>query len=64
MHPVIIATILGVLILFYMVMQNKKQLYYKQGVLVIVALLISGVRELIRFDIMTKAWFTIYMIIP
>ena len=59
MHPVIIATIVGVLVLLFMVMTNKNS-YVTTGVLVVVALLISGVRELIRFDLMAALGYSIY----
>ncbi|MBD3790718.1 MAG: hypothetical protein IE918_00965 [Campylobacterales bacterium] len=59
MHPVIIATIVGVLVLLFMVMTNKNS-YVTTGVLVVVALLISGVRELIRFDLMAELGYSIY----
>jgi len=59
MHPVIIATIAGVLVLLYMVMTNKNS-YITTGVLVVVALLISGVRELIRYDLMIDLGYNIY----
>lgn len=58
-HPVIIATILSVLVLLYMVIQNKNS-YITTGVLVVVALFISGVRELIRFDLMIGLGYNIY----
>lgn len=59
MHPVVIATIAGVVVLLFMVMMNKNS-YITTGVLVVVALLISGVRELIRFDLMTALGYNIY----
>ncbi|HEO99302.1 MAG TPA: hypothetical protein ENO02_08395 [Epsilonproteobacteria bacterium] len=59
MHPVIIATIAGVLVLLFMVMTNKNS-YITTGVLVVVALLISGVRELIRYDLMMGLGYNIY----
>jgi hypothetical protein len=58
-HPVIILTILSVLVLLYMVMKNTNS-YITTGVLVVVALFISGVRELIRFDLMTGLGYNIY----
>ncbi|UFH58249.1 hypothetical protein [Sulfurovum mangrovi] len=58
-HPVVIATIVGVLILLFMVMMNKNS-YITTGILVVVALFISGVRELIRFDLMTGLGYNIY----
>lgn len=58
-HPLIIATILGVLVLLYMVAKNNNS-YITTAVLVVVALLISGVRELIRYDIMINLGYNIY----
>jgi len=58
-HPLTIATIIGVLILLYMVYKNDNS-YITTGVLVVVALFISGIRELIRFDIMAKLGYSIY----
>ena len=54
-----IATIVGVLILLFMVAKNSNS-YITTGVLVVVALFISGVRELIRFDLMTGLGYNIY----
>lgn len=59
MHPVIIATIVGVLLLLFMAATNKNS-YITTGVLVIAALLISGVRELIRYDLMIDLGYSIY----
>jgi len=59
MHPVVIATIVGVLILLFMVISNKNS-YITTGVLVVVALLISGVRELTRYDLMANLGYSIY----
>ncbi len=59
MHPVSLATIVGVVILLAFAMKNSNS-YITTGVLVVVALLISGVRELIRFDIMTGLGYNIY----
>ncbi len=59
MHPLVIATVLGVLVLLYMVSKNSNS-YITTGVLVVVALLISGIRELIRFDIMSNLGYSIY----
>ncbi|MDD2450707.1 MAG: hypothetical protein PHU67_02210 [Sulfurovum sp.] len=59
MHPVIIATIVGVLVLLFMVLTNKNS-YITTGVLVVVALLISGVRELTRYDLMMGLGYNIY----
>jgi hypothetical protein len=59
MHPVVLATIAGVVVLLVMVLMNKNS-YVTTGFLVIVALLISGVRELIRFDLMSGLGYNIY----
>lgn len=58
-HPVSISIIAGVLILVYMILVNKNS-YITTIVLVLVALLISTLRELIRFDIMAKLGYSIY----
>ena len=59
MHPLSLAIVVGVLVLLFMVLQNKNS-YITTGVLVVVALLISAMRELIRFDIMAKLGYSIY----
>lgn len=59
LHPLIIATVVGVVILLAMTAKNSNS-YITTGVLVVVALLISAVRELIRFDIMAKLGYSIY----
>lgn len=58
-HPVSLATIVGVLVLLVMTKMNSNS-YYTTLVLVVVALLISTMRELIRFDIMGKLGYSIY----
>jgi hypothetical protein len=58
-HPVSIATIIGVLVLLAMAKTNRNS-YYTTLVLVVVALLISTMRELIRFDIMSALGYSIY----
>lgn len=58
-HPVSLATIVGVLVLLFMVMNCKKS-YYTTLVLVVVALLISSMREVIRFDLMYNLGYNIY----
>jgi hypothetical protein len=58
-HPLSLAIVAGVVILLLMVAQNKNS-YITTGVLVVVALLISAMRELIRFDIMAKLGYSIY----
>lgn len=59
LHPVTIATVIGVVILLFMAYKNSNS-YITTGVLVVVALLISAVREVIRFDIMTNLGYNIY----
>ncbi len=59
MHPLTLSIIAGVVVLLFMVYQNKNS-YITTGVLVVVALLISALRELIRFDIMEKLGYSIY----
>jgi hypothetical protein len=59
LHPVVIATIVGVLVLLFMVAKNSNS-YVTTGVLVVVALFISGVRELIRYDLMSALGYSIY----
>ena len=51
-HPVSLATIVGVVALLAMAKINRNS-YYTTLVLVVVALLISTMRELIRFDIIS-----------
>ena len=58
-HPVSLATIVGVLVLLAMTKMNSNS-YYTTLVLVVVALLISTMREVIRFDIMGKLGYSIY----
>lgn len=58
-HLLTIATVVGVLVLLYMTWQNSNS-YITTGVLVVVALLISGIRELIRFDLMGALGYSIY----
>lgn len=57
--PVSIATVLGVVVLLFLAMKNANS-YVTTGVLVVVALLISGVREYIKFSIMSKIGYSIY----
>ncbi len=59
LHPVVIITIVGVLVLLYMIAKNTNS-YLTTAVLVVVALLISGIRELIRFDLMSGLGYNIY----
>lgn len=58
-HPVSLATVIGVLVLLVMAKTNSNS-YYTTLVLVVVALLISTMREVIRFDIMGKLGYSIY----
>lgn len=59
LHPLSLAIVVGVVVLLLLVKQNKNS-YITTGVLVVVALLISAMRELIRFDIMAKLGYSIY----
>jgi hypothetical protein len=59
LHPLSLAIVVGVVALLLLVMQNKNS-YITTGVLVVVALLISAMRELIRFDIMAQLGYSIY----
>lgn len=59
LHPLSLAIIVGVVILLLMVAKNSHS-YITTGVLVVVALLISAMRELIRFDIMANLGYSIY----
>ncbi len=58
-HPLSLMIVIGVVVLLVMSQMNKNS-YITTGVLVVVALLISGMRELIRFDIMSKLGYSIY----
>ncbi|WP_304542821.1 hypothetical protein [Sulfurimonas microaerophilic] len=58
-NPVVIATVLGVVVLLFMIANNKNS-YITTGVLVIVAILISTVREVIRYEIMAELGYNIY----
>lgn len=58
-HPVSLATMVGVVVLLAMAKINSNS-YYTTLVLVVVALLISTMRELIRFDIMSGLGYSIY----
>ncbi|MDX1809622.1 MAG: hypothetical protein R3331_08795 [Sulfurospirillaceae bacterium] len=57
--PLSLAIIVSVLILLFMVVAVKKT-YFTTGFLVIVALLISGMREFIKYNIMYKHGYNIY----
>jgi len=58
-NPLIIATIASVLFLLFMVSKNTNS-YITTGVLVVVVLFISGVRELIRYNLMSGLGYNIY----
>lgn len=58
-HPLSLATIIGVVVLLFMTAKNSNS-YLTTGVLVVVALLISGIRELIRYDLMATLGYSIY----
>lgn len=59
MHPVSLAIIIGVVLLLIVANKNSNS-YITTIVLVIVALLISGMREVIRFDLMSNLGYNIY----
>ena len=59
MHPLSISIIVGVVALLIISHSNSNS-YVTTGVLVVVALLISAMRELIRFDIMSNLGYNIY----
>jgi len=59
MHPLSISIIVGVVALLIISYSNSNS-YITTGVLVVVALLISALRELIRFDIMNNLGYNIY----
>lgn len=58
-HPVVLATIVSVVILLISAKNNKNS-YITTTLLVIVALFISGVRELIRYKIMSGVGYDLY----
>lgn len=58
-HPLSLAIIVSVVILSLFVAKNNNS-YITTGILVVVALLISSMRELIRFDIMSNLGYSIY----
>jgi len=58
-HPLTLITIVGVVVLLYLSAKNTNS-YITTGVLVVVALLISAIRELIRYDIMQQLGYNIY----
>jgi hypothetical protein len=59
LHPLSLATVVSVVVLLLLAMGNKNS-YLSTGVLVIVALLISGVRELVRYNIMSGIGYDLY----
>ncbi len=59
MHPLSISIIVGVVALLIISYSNSNS-YVTTGILVVVALLISAMRELIRFDIMSNLGYNIY----
>ncbi len=59
LHPLSLATVAGVVVLLLLAMKNGNS-YITTGVLVVVALLISGMRELVRYQIMSKIGYDIY----
>lgn len=59
LHPLSLATVAGVVVLLLFAMKNSNS-YITTGILVIVALLISGIRELIRYKIMADIGYSIY----
>lgn len=58
-HPLSLATVVSVVVLLVLAMGNKNS-YVTTGILVIVALLISGVRELIRYNVMSGIGYDLY----
>jgi len=58
-HPLSLVTIIGVVVLLLMAKSNKNS-YLTTAMLVVVALLISGMRELIRYNIMSKVGYDLY----
>lgn len=58
-HPLSLATVAGVVVLLVMAMKNSNS-YITTGVLVVVALLISAMRELIKYNIMSDIGYNIY----
>lgn len=59
-NPLVIATVVSVLILLWMASRGDKNSYATTGMLVVVALLISAVREYIKYSIMTGLGYDIY----
>lgn len=59
LHPVTLVTIAAVVVLLFMSAKNSNS-YVTTGVLVVAALLISTIREVIRFDVMASLGYNIY----
>ncbi len=59
-NPLIIATVVSVVILLAMASRSSKNSYATTGVLVVVALLISAVREYIKYSIMSNLGYDVY----
>jgi hypothetical protein len=60
LNPLIIATVLSVVVLLWMVSRSDKNSYMTTGVLVVVALLISAVREYIKYSLMSGLGYDVY----
>ncbi|MBD3808758.1 MAG: hypothetical protein IE880_08620, partial [Epsilonproteobacteria bacterium] len=58
-HPAVLATVISVVALLLLAKSNKNS-YLTTGILVVAALLISGVRELIRYNIMSNLGYDLY----
>ena len=59
LHPLSLATVAGVVVLLLFAMKNSNS-YITTGILVVVALLISGMRELIKYQIMANLGYDVY----
>ncbi|MDD5548926.1 MAG: hypothetical protein PHI79_04940 [Sulfurovaceae bacterium] len=59
LNPVVLATIVSVVVLLLLAMRNKNS-YVTTGILVVVALFISGGRELVRYNIMSGLGYDLY----
>jgi len=59
-NPLVIATVLSVVVLLWMVSRSDRNSYMTTGVLVVAALLISAVREYIKFSLMSGLGYNIY----
>ncbi len=60
LNPLVIATVLSVVVLLWMVSRSDKNSYMTTGVLVVVALLISAVREYIKYSLMSGLGYDVY----